>query len=54
MDVEKGKTIFYKYNGSIVSIEREVGDEYAKCKIPSDVEAIWQKDIMEELLKKDR
>lgn len=52
MDVEKGKTIFYKYNGSIVSIEREVGDEYAKCKIPSDVEAIWQKDIMEELLKK--
>lgn len=52
MDVEKGKAIFYKYNGSIVSIEREVGDEYAKCKIPSDVEAIWRKDIMERLLEK--
>ena len=52
MDVEKGKTIFYKYNGSIVSIEREVGDEYAKCKIPNDVEAIWRKDIMERLLEK--
>ena len=50
MDLEKGKEIFYKYNGSKVSIEREVGNEYKKCNVPIEVENEWRQDIMISLL----
>lgn len=33
-----------------MSIHRELGEEYFKCKIPKDLEKIWQKDIEVSLL----
>ena len=46
MNILKGKSIFYKCNGSIVAIDREFGDEYSRCQIPPNVEEAWRADII--------
>ena len=45
MEIEKCKQIFFKYNGSHFHIDRELGDEYRKCKIPKEIEDQWLEEI---------
>ena len=52
MDLETGKKIFYKYNGSHFYIDREVGAIYRKCKVPTEIEQVWLEDIIDSLKKK--
>ena len=48
-DIEKGKEIFFKYNGSIMHIEREMGAEYKKCGVPKELEKKWLDEIIKSL-----
>lgn len=50
MDLEKGKKIFFKYNGNSFSIDRECGKEYRKCKVPVELEKQWLEEIKMNLL----
>ncbi len=45
MDLEKGKQIFFKYNGSHFHIDRECPNEYKQCGVPKDVEQQWLEEI---------
>ena len=45
MNIKKGKEIFFKYHGSQFYIDRELGDEYKKCRIPKFMEEQWLKEI---------
>lgn len=51
-DLDKAKQIFYKYLGSHESIDRELGDYYKKLNVPTEVEAEWRQDILNNLKKK--
>lgn len=50
MNLEKGKSIFFKYYGNSMYIDREVGDEYDKCGIPKEYEIKWKEEIKKYLL----
>ena len=52
MDFEKGKQIFFKYNGSHFHIDRACYDEYKKCNIPLEIEKKWIEEIKEDCLSK--
>ena len=45
MNLEKGKQIFYRFNGSRFHIDRECYDEYKKCGIPKEIEQQWLEEI---------
>lgn len=46
MDIRKGKKIFYSYQGNKMAIDRELNDEYSKCKVPKAIENYWKSDIL--------
>ena len=50
MNLEKGKSIFFKYYGNSMYIDGEVGDEYDKCGIPKEYEIKWKEEIKKYLL----
>lgn len=52
MDLEKGREIFFKYNGSRFYIDRECPNEYKKCGIPLEIEKQWLEEIKHDLLVK--
>lgn len=45
MDLEKGKQIFFRFNGSRFHIDRECPDAYKKCGVPKSVEQQWLEEI---------
>ena len=45
VDLEKGKELFYKYNGSTFGLEHDLGDEYSNCNVPKEIEELWLVDI---------
>lgn len=45
MDLEKGKRIFFRFNGSCFHIDRDCPDEYKKCGVPKDIEQQWLEEI---------
>lgn len=51
MDLEKGKQIFFRFNGSRFHIDRECQDEYKKCRVPKDIERQWLEEIKINCLK---
>ncbi len=51
MDLEKGKQIFFRYNGSRFHIDRECPNEYKQCKVPKDIEQQWLEEIKINLLR---
>ena len=51
MDLEKGKQIFFRFNGSRFHIDRECPDEYKKCGVPNSVEKQWLEEIKIDFLK---
>lgn len=51
MDLEKGKQIFFRYNGSRFHIDRDCPDEYKRCRVPKDIEQKWLEEIKINLLK---
>ena len=51
MDLEKGKQIFFRFNGSRFHIDRECPDEYKKCGVPKNVEQQWLEEIKIDFLK---
>ena len=51
MDLEKGKQIFFRYNGSRFHIDRECPNEYRQCRVPKDIEQQWLKEIKGNLLR---
>ena len=51
MDLEKGKQIFFRFNGSRFHIDRECPDEYKKCGVPKSVEQQWLEEIKIDFLK---
>ena len=52
MNIEKGKQIFFRYNGNHFYIDRELGNEYKKCEVPKEIEEKWTEEIIESLRKK--
>ena len=52
MDLEKGKQIFFRFNGSHFHIDRECLDEYKKCVVPKAIELEWLEEIKINLLNK--
>ena len=52
MDLEKGKQIFFRFNGSRFHIDRECPDEYKKCGVPKSIEQQWLEEIKINLLRK--
>lgn len=45
-NLEKGKDLFFQYNGSIMSLDREgLGTEYRNCNIPKEIESQWKTEI---------
>lgn len=51
MDLEKGKQIFFKYDGSHFNIDTECPKEYKKCEIPKEIEQQWLEEIKDNFLK---
>lgn len=45
IDIEKGRSIFFKYKGDLWGIHRDYGPEYTQCNIPKEVECNWRKEI---------
>lgn len=45
MDLDKGKQIFFRYNGSRFHIDRECHNEYKKCGISKEIEEQWLEEI---------
>lgn len=45
MNLEKGKQIFFRFNGSRFHIDRECYNEYKKCGIPKEIEQQWLEEI---------
>ena len=45
MDLEKGKRIFFKFNGSHFYLDRECYDAYNKCDILKEIEQQWIEEI---------
>ena len=52
VDYNNGKKIFYECYGSNFNIEREYGKQYKLCNIPIEVEDVWRKDIIQQLVYK--
>lgn len=52
MDLEKGKQIFFRFNGSRFHIDRECQDEYKKCRVPKNIELEWLEEIKINFLNK--
>jgi hypothetical protein len=52
INIEKGKSIFFQYNGSYFGMDHDgVGHDYRKCNIPKDIEYKWLDEIKNELVK---
>lgn len=49
MNIELGKSIFFKCHGNAFTIDREYGKEYKKCKVPKEYEIEWLEEIQKEL-----
>ena len=51
MDLDKGKQIFFRYNGSRFHIARECFNEYKQCRVPKNIEEQWLEEIKINFLK---
>ena len=51
INLEKGKSLYYHYYGSIFGMCYDLGTEYADCNIPKEIEIEWKKDILDKLEK---
>jgi len=45
INIEKGKKIFFEYQGDSIGIHRDYGPEYWKCNIPKELEEQWRREI---------
>lgn len=52
IDLEKGKSLYYEYNGNRFGMWHELGDEYENCNVPEKIENEWKKDIINKLEKR--
>ena len=49
INFDEGMKMFYDCYGSSFNLDRKYGNKYRDCNIPVDIEAKWQKDIIEKL-----